>query len=98
MRIRIDNPQENAIDLLRRLGYTFQKHDGDEIAFVRPLSRSGFPRFHIYAKTDNGSILLNIHLDPHKETYGKDTMHHGEYENEGALQDEISRIKQVLGL
>lgn len=98
MKITIPHPQENAIDISRRLGYAFQKHEGSEMAFVRPLARSGFPRFHIYAKTENGAIILNIHLDQHKETYGKDTMHHGEYGNDGALSDEITRINQTLGL
>lgn len=98
MRIKIEHPQENAIDISRRLGYAFQKHVGEEIAFIRPLSRSGFPRFHIYTKMENSSIILNIHLDQHKETYGKNTMHHGEYGEDGALKDEVARINKLLGL
>ena len=98
MRILIEHPQDNPIDLLRRLGYAFQKRGGDEIAFVRPLARSGFPRFHVYAKTENRSIILNIHLDQHRETYGKDTMHHGEYGDDGALGEEVARIKSTLGI
>lgn len=98
MRITINHPQDNAIDILRRLGYAFQKREGDELAFVRTFSRSGFPRFHVYAKTESGSIVLNIHLDQHKETYGKDTMHHGEYANDGALGEEVARIKNILNI
>lgn len=96
MRIIINRPQENIIDISRRLGYTFQKHVDDEMAFVRPLSRSGFPRFHIYAKIEKEAIILNLHLDQHKETYGKGAMHHGEYGDDGALKDELTRIKHTL--
>ena len=98
MRISIEHPQDNPIDILRRLGYAFQKREGDEIAFIRPLARSGFPRFHIYAKMGKGSVILNIHLDQHRETYGKDTMHHGEYNGDGALGEEEVRIKSMLNI
>lgn len=96
MRIVIERPQDNPIDIMRRLGYAFQKRAGDEIAFVRAFGRSGFPRFHIYAKTENGNILLNIHLDQHKETYGNASMHHGEYDGDGALGEEVRRITSLL--
>lgn len=98
MRIVIDRPPGNAIDISRRLGYAFQKHINGEMAFIRPLSRSGFPRFHIYTKTESGALILNIHLDQHKETYGKDTTHHGEYGSDGAMKEEIDRIKRILNI
>ena len=39
---------------------------------------------------------INIHLDMKKETYGNDTRHHGEYENSGALAEEVRRLKAIL--
>lgn len=106
MIIKIDNPSESIPNLMRRLGYAFQKHEADEMAFVRPFGASGFPRFHVYAHMSSRAIILNIHLDQHKETYGsrkgadahatsKPLMHHGEYENDGALAEEVRRIKSL---
>ncbi len=96
MQIRIENIKENPAEILRRLGYVFQRRSGDEMSFVRPLAQAGYPRFHIYARTDNFDLIINIHLDQKKETYGKTTRHHGEYSNDGALQHEVERIKTLI--
>lgn len=98
MKIQVKNIKENPVNLLRRAGYSFQHHtDKGEMSFVRPLARAGFPRFHMYARAEDTDLMISIHLDQKKETYGKDTRHHGEYENEGALREEVQRIAQILG-
>lgn len=98
MIIEVKNIQENPLNMFRRLGYTFQhKTEKDnEMSFVRPMSASGYPRFHIYAKLDKTNLIINIHLDQKKETYGENTRHHGEYENDGALKEEVRRLKSFL--
>jgi hypothetical protein len=96
MKIEIKGISANPAVLLRRAGYIFQRQEGQEMSFVRPLAQAGFPRYHIYASVSGTSLIVNIHLDQKKETYGQDTRHHGEYENEGALAEEVERIKQVL--
>jgi len=96
MEIKIENIRENPANLLRRAGYLFQRHDGEEMSFVRPFSRSGFPRFHVFTKVEDSNLLISIHLDQKKETYGSGTRHHGEYENDGILKEEIERLKVVL--
>jgi len=96
MRIEIANIKGNPAMLLRRAGYIFQRQEGNEMSFVRPLARAGFPRYHIYASVSGLNLAINIHLDQKKETYGQDTRHHGEYANEGALAEEIARIRAVL--
>ena len=96
MQIRIKNIKENPAEVLRRLGYIFQRRSGNEMSFVRPLAQAGYPRFHIYAHLDELNLVINIHLDQKKETYGKNTRHHGEYENSNALQEEINRISRIL--
>jgi len=80
----------------RRAGYIFQRHAGSEMSFVRSFSASGYPRFHIYTKMDGTNLEVSIHLDMKKETYGTDTRHHGEYEDNEALRDEVERLKNVL--
>ena len=96
MQLRIENIKENPVNLLRRAGYSFQRNEQDEMSFVRPMARSGYPRFHMYAHLDDLVLVINFHLDQKKETYGSGTRHHGEYEDEGALKTEAARIQQIL--
>lgn len=97
MKIIINNIKENPIDLLRRAGYVFQRHvDKNEMSFIKPLARSGYPRFHIYTRIKSNNLLINIHLDHKKETYGDATRHHGEYEESRILREEVERLKQML--
>ncbi|HBI17383.1 MAG: hypothetical protein UR60_C0007G0007 [Candidatus Moranbacteria bacterium GW2011_GWF2_34_56] len=97
MQLKIENLQKNPVNLLRRAGYSFQKHVENEMSFIRPLALAGYPRFHMYVHVENTfTLVINIHLDQKKETYGDNTRHHGEYENEGALKKEIERILPIL--
>ncbi|EKD58703.1 MAG: hypothetical protein ACD_56C00067G0005 [uncultured bacterium] len=96
MRLKVENIKENPVSLLRRAGYTFQRNEQDEMSFIRPMARSGYPRFHMYAHLEGTSLMINFHLDQKKETYGQGTRHHGEYEDEGALKVEATRIQQYL--
>ncbi|GBE16985.1 hypothetical protein BMS3Abin15_00811 [bacterium BMS3Abin15] len=110
MKIIIENVKDNPANIMRRAGYAFQRHEwrpastrGDtrrreagEMSFVRPLARAGFPRFHAFTKLENANLSINIHLDQKRETYGNASRHHGEYEDEGALREEIDRIRSVI--
>lgn len=96
MKLEIKNITENPVNALRRLGYAFQRNEGNEMSFVRPFSASGYPRFHMYVKMSGMNMTISIHLDMKKETYGHDMRHHGEYENEGPLAEEVKRIKTIL--
>jgi len=97
MKIEIQNVRENMANILRRAGYAFQRAEGDEMSFVRPLARAGYPRFHMYAHMAGPNLVINIHLDQKKETYGTGTRHHGEYEDDGALKVEVERIRSIVG-
>ncbi len=96
MKIIIKKIKENPTSLLRMAGYIFQRNEGEEMSFIRPLARAGFPRFHMYASVAGTDLAINIHLDQKKETYGNSNRHHGEYGDEGALKAEIERIKSIL--
>jgi hypothetical protein len=98
MQLKIENIKENPANLLRRAGYVFQRKEQDEMSFIRPLARSGYPRFHMYVHLEGTMLVINFHLDQKRETYGSGTRHHGEYENEGPLQEEANRIQQILHL
>lgn len=96
MKFQIDNIRENPATLLRRAGYVFQYQENDEMSFVRPLASAGYPRYHLYAKMSGTNLLISFHLDQKKHTYGEETRHHGEYENEGVLKEEADYLKEKL--
>jgi len=96
MKIIIKNFPDNPATALRRAGYAFQRSEGLELSFVREFSRSGYPRFHIYARMENSDLIINLHLDQKRETYGEGTRHHGEYEDSDTVKEEGERIKTVL--
>lgn len=96
MKFVIQNITENAATLLRRAGYTFQYEEKGEMSFVRPLATAGYPRYHLYASVQGLILNISFHLDQKAHTYGNETRHHGEYENEGALKQEADRLKQIL--
>ena len=95
MKFKIEAIKENPVSLLRRAGYVFQRNEKDEMSLVRPLARQGYPRFHMYVKVvEDISLEISIHLDQKKETYGEGTRHHGEYEDNPVLKEEMNRILQ----
>ncbi len=98
MKLIIENPSDNVVTLFRRAGYVFQREEAGEMSFARPLGRSGYPRFHCYTKSRGVGIECSIHLDQKRETYGRATRHHGEYEEKGALAEELLRIESVIGM
>ena len=90
--------QENVHILLRHCGYFFIKEDKGELAFIRPLSSSGYPRFHAYVNMEKfpHETVINLHLDQKKPIYKGTVAHSGEYEGE-IVANEAERIKQILG-
>ncbi|MCA9364626.1 MAG: hypothetical protein KC736_01910 [Candidatus Moranbacteria bacterium] len=92
--------RENAVNLMRRAGYTFQRHTDrpSEMSFVRALGSGGYPRFHLYATTSGMDLNVSIHIDHKPHTYGNATRHHGEYDDSGALGPEVLRLKTMFGV
>ena len=86
--------KENIYNLMRKLGYHFQRQD-NELVFYRPLSASNFPRFHLYIKKEGKKLIFSIHLDQKKPVYKGVTFHSGEY-NSKIVKEELERIEQAL--
>lgn len=88
---------ENPTNLARKIGYHFQEEKQDELIFIRPLERNGYPRFHLYIKLDekNKQLIFNLHLDQKKPIYKGAPAHAGEYEGP-VVETEAERIKQIL--
>ena len=85
--------KENITNLMRRIGYF---NIGQ--SFIKPMNRSGYPRFHLYiepSQTEN-EIILNLHLDQKRPVYKGATAHSGDYDG-AVVEQEAERIKQMLG-
>lgn len=95
MRLKFENIKENSAMLMRKAGYIFQHKEGAKMSFIKPLARSGYPRFHAYVEVDGANLILNLHLDQKKVTYGIATRHHGEYEDSDLVKNEAERIKKI---
>ncbi len=91
------NPGENLLNLARKIGYFFLKQERDELSFIKPLERSGYPRFHLYLKqnSENREIIFNLHLDQKRPVYKNAPAHSAEYESP-LVEREAKRIKQTL--
>lgn len=95
MKFVIENPSTSAAHFFRRAGYSFQKREGDEIAFVRRLTDQPFPRFHLFVKTVDFEFYVNFHIDHKAASYEGQSMHSGEYGKDSKLlQEEAERLKK----
>lgn len=90
MKFSIKNPGGSILTLVRKAGY-FAKND----SYVRPMGESGYPRFHLYIKEENDSLVFDLHLDQKKPIYKGTSAHSGEY-NSPVVEQEAERIKQTL--
>lgn len=89
---------ENAVTLMRRIGYFFLTQEFSELSFIRPMDRNGYPRFHIYLKfyKETDEVIFNLHLDQKRPVYKGVSAHSGEYDGE-TIEREAERIKKILG-
>ena len=95
MRFEAENLSgENLAVILRSLGY--RPHPGG--SFIRLLSSSGYPRFHLYKLEDKEDrIIFSLHLDQKRPSYKGTPAHSGEYTGE-IVRKEALRIKARFGI
>lgn len=98
MKFSIENLRINPTTAMRRTGYRYQHRieQTGELSFVREMGQGGYPRYHMYVKMTGTKLDISIHIDHKKHTYGEETRHHGEYNNDGALGPEVERLKKIL--
>lgn len=96
MEFNIKNPGGNIVNIGREIGYIFQKEaSNNEVSFIRPLERGGYPRFHLYARIDGDKLIFSLHLDQKRPVYKTAHDHAAEYD--GALvESEIRRINGIF--
>jgi len=98
MKFSIKNTGGNLINLARTIGYIFQREKEDlknEASFIRPLERSGYPRFHLYLKKEGEELIFNLHLDQKKPVFKTAPDHAAEYDGK-LIEAEAKRIRQIL--
>ena len=95
MKFVIEKPTTSIANFFRRAGYSFQKREGEEMAFARKLTEQDFPRFHLFARVHEGKFHVNIHLDHKRASYEGTSMHSGEYGDGELLREEMERLKSV---
>ena len=103
--------KDNVYSLMRKAGYHFQgkfaeanasshasakasaNEEKSELIFVRPPK--GFPRFHLYLKTEGDDLIISLHLDQKRPIYKGVPAHSAEYEGK-LVEEEAERIKKIL--
>ncbi|MCK4525326.1 MAG: hypothetical protein KAU07_02735 [Candidatus Andersenbacteria bacterium] len=88
--IKKSDLKENLYNFLRKCGYA-PFHD----SYVKVISGSGYPRFHIYVNESDSQYVLNLHLDQKRPSYGKETAHSGEYDGK-VVEEEAERIEDLI--
>lgn len=96
MKFIIQGPfKENINNLMRNLSYRFIGQEGDEMSYIRTPGANDYPRFHVYLKSENNSLVINLHLDQKRPVYQGAAAHAGEYDGE-LVENEAQRIKQSI--
>ena len=97
MKLIFQNVKYDALFLLRRAGYGYErKHpETGEFSFGRRLGVYQYPKFHAYARKENGNLIVNLHLDQKRPSYESSHAHSGEYDGE-VLEQEAERIKLAI--
>ena len=79
---------------MRSCGYAFDRQTGDEQSFMRRIAGYDYPRLHAYIHLESKTLVVNLHLDQKKPSYGTNHAHSGEYDRE-VVTAEAERIKML---
>ncbi len=96
MELTLKHTDKSIHDIMELTGYTtvhFQREG--EFSIVRPLKKSGYPRFHLYGTQQNSTIILNLHLEQEKPSFESVDGHTGDADSP-AVKEEMERIEQLL--
>lgn len=91
MKFKIENKlNQNVYSILRETGY-MPLHDRQtrKDSYVRKLSSSRYPRFHLYLKENPQEIVFDLHLDQNINRYQGQTAHNADYDSEKVRQELI---------
>lgn len=95
MTIRFPRPANTSV-AIRRCGYAqFRDPRTGEFSFTRRLGSGFYPRFHLYVDERDAEVVLKLHLDQKRPSYGVGHAHSGEYEGP-IVEQETRRIETLL--
>ncbi len=95
MKIEVSTPS-NSLVAIQRCGYAqFRDPRTGEFSFTRRLGNGFYPRFHLYVDERADRLVLKLHLDQKRPSYGTGHAHSGEYEG-STVEQEANRIKTLL--
>ena len=88
---------------MRSCGYAFDREVGPvkpnghgasaEASCMRRIAGHDYPRYHAYVKKEDTTLIVNLHIDQKKPSYGgADHAHNGEYDGE-LVEREADRIR-----
>ena len=92
MTTRIPDFKQSPVDFMRSCGYAFDRETGEESSCMRRLSGYDYPRYHAYVKKDGAALVINLHIDQKKPSYGGSRAHSGEYDGD-LVEREMERIR-----
>ena len=96
MELKLEKPNETMATLAKKIGYRIQGFDEkEEYNMVKPLAPNGYPRFHIYARKNEGTFHISLHLDQKRASYEGSFAHSGEYDGD-VVEKEAKKIINTL--
>lgn len=90
--------KENALNIMRRIGYKdWRDPRSSQHSFIRRLGASYYPRFHAHPRYDqNNNFMIDLHFDWRRPMHKKG-IKSTEGEESDVVQEEVERIKNILG-
>ena len=86
----------NIVYLLRQAGYKQEvNRKTGQTSYMRSVSGTDFPRFHIYLEELPEGWEINLHLDQKAPSYQGTRAHGGEHEGV-VVEEEINRLKPFV--
>lgn len=98
MKIKINrNFGDRLLLAMRKCGYSIPRRSRqNQPNFTRRLGNYEYPHFHVYLRdSGDGWMLLTLHLDQKKPSYGHHTAHSGDYDTPEVIK-EGERLKYIL--
>lgn len=97
MKLELPKSQiNNPLYVLRRAGYAYSTDPiTRESSYMLRLTGELYPRFHLYVEEKPDKIILNLHLDQKKPSYGSGPAHAGEYSGP-MVEKEMKRIESWI--
>ena len=86
---------DHGRNILRRLGYGEDRKWNGQISYMKRISNSKFPHYHVYIEDKNGGLQINLHVDQKEATHEGSHAHSGEYDGK-LVEDEMLYIAKYI--